>query len=71
MSREYASSVQRQRRIAGHRKRREAAGLPEPTAYERKLRRARNERYIARKNGENVPKLPPGRRPKSSEKKAA
>ena len=66
----HISRVQREKAMLQQRRRREALGLPEPTAYDRKLRRARNVRYAARKNGENVPKLPPGRRSKSSEKQA-
>jgi hypothetical protein len=48
----YGSEGQRRRALSRHAKLREAAGLPEPSAHERELRRARNARYVANKNGQ-------------------
>lgn len=71
MPNKFKGEFQRKRALSKHDKLRALFGWPEPSAHDRELRRARNERYTARKNGENVPKLPPGVRPKSSETKAA
>lgn len=42
------SELQRHVRTLGYQRIREAQGLPEPSEHDRKLRRARNERYRAK-----------------------